>query len=208
MTTRQRDRVATGRTLADDLEMTAEGQLLRHQLAHIGVAHPDDIPRFARLGVGANFTPHWAHADDAAMAPIVAALGNARARWIHPIASIANAGATITGSSDWPSDAMNPLVGIQVAVTRQPLDSSKAAVQPEERITLEAAITAYTRNAAWGAREEALNGTISRGKAADLVVFEENLFEVPIRNLHKVRVVLTLLEGEPVYRDPRFPWLP
>ena len=180
----------------------------RHQLAHIGVAHPDDIPRFARLGVGANFTPHWAHADDAAMAPIVAALGNARARWIHPIASIANAGATITGSSDWPSDAMNPLVGIQVAVTRQPLDSSKAAVQPEERITLEAAITAYTRNAAWGAREEALNGTISRGKAADLVVFEENLFEVPIRNLHKVRVVLTLLEGEPVYRDPRFPWLP
>jgi predicted amidohydrolase YtcJ len=178
----------------------------RHQLAHLGVVHPDDIPRFARLGVGANFTPHWAHADDPAMAPIQAALGSTRARWIHPIASIAAAGATITGSSDWPSDTMNPLVGIQVAVTRQPLDGSKPPVQPGERITLAAAIAAYTRNAAWAAREDALNGTIEVGKAADLVVLEKDLFAIGVREIHKVGVLLTLLDGEPVYRDPAFPW--
>jgi len=178
----------------------------RHQLAHLGVVDPDDIARFARLGVGANFTPHWAQAGDPAMAPIEQALGRERSRWIHPIASIERTGATITASSDWPSDSMNPMAGMQVAVTRQPLDGSKPPVQPEERITLAAAIAAYTRNAAWAAGEDAMNGTIARGKAADLVVLEKDLFAVDIRELHRVRVLLTLLDGEPVYRDPAFAW--
>jgi predicted amidohydrolase YtcJ len=177
----------------------------RHQLAHVGVAHPDDVARFARLGVGANFTPHWAQAGDPAMAPIQKALGAPRSRWIHPIASIAAAGATITAGSDWPSDFMNPLVEMQVAVTRQPLDGREAPVQPSERIGLALAIAAYTRNAAWAARQEA-TGTIAVGKTADLVVLEKDLFDVKALELHQVRVLLTLLDGEPVYRAPGFEW--
>jgi len=67
-------------------------------------------------------------------------------------------------------------------------------------------LAAYTKDAAWVAREEAIDGSIEIGKAADLIVLDRNLFEVDVMALHKVRVLLTLLDGEPVYRDAHFAW--
>jgi predicted amidohydrolase YtcJ len=101
---------------------------------------------------------------------------------------------------------MNPLEAIQVAVTRQPLDGSKPAQQPQERIGLAAILAAYTIDAAWAAREEEIDGSIEVGKAADLVVLDRNLFGIEVLQLHQARVLLTLLDGEPVYRDPGFAW--
>jgi predicted amidohydrolase YtcJ len=101
---------------------------------------------------------------------------------------------------------MNPLDAIQLAVTRQPLDGSKPARQPQECVGLSAIVAAYTKDAAWVAREEAIDGSIEIGKAADLIVLDRNLFDVDVVALHKVRVLLTLLDGEPVYRDPHFAW--
>jgi len=178
----------------------------RHQLAHIGVANPDDIRRFGKLGVAANFQPIWFHADDPAAAPTEAVLGPERSRWILPMASIAAGGGLIIASSDWPGPTMNPLDAIQLAVTRQPLDGSKPARQPRERVGLSAILAAYTKDAAWVAREEAIDGSIEIGKAADLIVLDRNLFEVDVMALHKARVLLTLLDGEPVYRDAHFAW--
>lgn len=178
----------------------------RHQLAHIGVANPDDIRRFGELGVAANFQPIWFHADDPAAAPAEAVLGPERSRWIFPMASIAAGGGLITASSDWPAPSMNPFEIIQVAVTRQPLDGKKPARQPDERVELASIIAAYTKNAAWAAREDSISGTIETGKAADLIVLNRNLFQARAMDLHKVRVLLTLLDGEPVYRDPDFVW--
>jgi predicted amidohydrolase YtcJ len=178
----------------------------RHQLMHIGVADPADIPRFGRLGIGANFQPDWFRADDPAMAPTQAALGTERSRRIHPIASILAAGGRLTAGSDWPSTSMEPLRQMQVAVTRQPLDGSAAPVQPSERVDLAAIVSAFTKDSAWAAREDAIDGTLEVGKAADLVVLDRDIFTAHIADLHRVQVLVTLLDGQPVYRAPWFAW--
>jgi predicted amidohydrolase YtcJ len=178
----------------------------RHQIAHDGVVDPADIPRFAKLGVTANFSPLWFDPDDEAYAPTVAAVGPERAKWIYPMASVAAAGGRIVASSDWPQPTMSPLDGIQFAVTRQPLDGSKPSPQPEQRISLVQAMAAYTRDAAWVVREDKLDGTLETGKAADIVVLDQNLFKIDVMSIHKTHVLLTLLDGEPVYRDPKFTW--
>jgi predicted amidohydrolase YtcJ len=178
----------------------------RHQLAHVGVADPDDVPRFGRLGVAANLQPFFAQADDPVLGAARAAVGPERARWMYPLASIAGGGGRVLVSSDWPSTPMNPLESIQVAMTRQPLDRSSPPFEPGQRMHLEALLAACTRDAAWAVRDEALDGTIEVGKAADLVVLDRDLFEAEVPKLHDVRVMLTLLEGEPVYRDSCVPW--
>jgi predicted amidohydrolase YtcJ len=178
----------------------------RHQIAHIELADPADLPRFAALGVAANLSPGWFDPNDPEIAPAEAALGPERARRMYPAASIAGHKGRLVMSSDWPATAMNPLENIQIAVTRQPLDGSKPPKRPEERVDLATALVAYIRNAAWVAREDDVDGTIETGRAADLIVLDRNLFKVPAGSIHKTYVLLTLLDGEPVYRDKRIPW--
>lgn len=178
----------------------------RHQIAHVGVADPSDLERFGELGVAANFQPIWFPADDPAAAPDEAVLGPERSRWIYPMAGVAAGGGRLIASSDWPSPSMNPLDSIQIAVTRRPLDGHLPAREPRECISLAAILAAYTKDAAWGAREDMLDGTIETGKAADLIVLDRNLFKVDVMTLHKARVLLTLLDGRPVYRDRHFAW--
>jgi len=177
----------------------------RHQIAHIELADPADLPRFAALGVSANLSPGWFDPNGPEIVPAEAALGPERSRLMYPAASIAAQHGRLVMSSDWPATAMNPLENIQIAVTRQPLDGSKPAKHPDQRVDLATALTAYIRNAAWVAREDAVDGTIETGKAADLVVLDRNLFKVPAGSIHKTHVLLTLLDGEPVYRE-RIPW--
>jgi len=198
---------AAVRTALDALEKAAQKngpKDRRDQIAHDGVVDPTDIPRFGKLGIAANFSSIWFQAGDPPYAATLAALGPERSKWMYPIASIAKAGGRLTAGSDWPQESMSPLDFIKYAITRQPLDGSKPALQPEQRITLAQAITAYTKDAAWAVREDSINGTIETGKAADLVVLDKNLFKVNVLSIHKVHVLLTLLDGEPVYRDPKF----
>jgi len=178
----------------------------RHQIAHIELADPADLPRFAGLGVAANLSPGWFEPNDPEIAAAEAALGPERARLMYPAASLAAHGARLVMSSDWPATAMNPLENIQIAVTRQPLDGSKPPKRLEERVDLATALTAYIRNAAWVAREDDIDGMIEPGKAADLIVLDRDLFKVPAGSIHNAHVLLTLLDGEPVYRDKRIPW--
>ena len=102
--------------------------------------------------------------------------------------------------SDWISESMNPLYSIQIAITRRPPDGKSAAWLPEQRISLEEALKAYTIDGAWLAGHEELTGSIELGKAADLVVLERNLFEVEPMEISRVEVQRTLLEGNTVYR--------
>ena len=82
----------------------------------------------------------------------------------------------------------------------------RAPEQPEQRVTLAAILAAYTVDAAWAVRAESEVGSIETGKAADLVVLDRNLFAIDASRLHEARVLLTLLDGEPVYREPGFAW--
>ncbi|MGH6871520.1 MAG: amidohydrolase [Rhizomicrobium sp.] len=188
-----------------ELAMKANGPRdRRDQIAHVGVADPADIPRFAQLGVTANFQPLWFPASDPSAGPTEAVLGPDRARWIMPMASIAAAGGRIVAGSDWPATSLNPLDGIQAAITRQPPDGSLPPRQPQERVSLAAILAAYTRDAAWVVREDGIDGRIVVGNAADLVVLDHDLFKVKPVNLHKTRVLLTLLDGRTVYRATTF----
>ncbi len=173
----------------------------RHIMAHIQLIDPADIPRFAALGVVASFQPLWAYADTYIRDLTEPRLGPARSRWLYPIASVVRTGAIVAAGSDWSVTSMNPLRAMQVAITRRDPDLSDGpAWIPDERVDLATILHAYTLGGAYAADAEATAGSIAVGKTADLVVLERNLFEVPVAELHAVRVLLTVLEGREVYR--------
>ncbi len=172
----------------------------RHHIAHLELIDPGDIPRFRDLGVVANFQSLWAYPDLYITKLTEPILGSERSRWLYPIGSVVGSGGTIAGGSDWSVSSMNPLDAIQVGVTRRALeDTAGAAWLPDELVDLPTMIAAYTINGAYLSHQEKITGSIEVGKAADLIVLERNLFEIPASEIHKVKVVLTLLEGKEVW---------
>jgi predicted amidohydrolase YtcJ len=177
----------------------------RHQMAHIQLFDPADIPRFRELGVVANFQPLWAYADSYITELTVPVLGPERSRWLYPIRSLVASGAVVVAGSDWSVSSMNPLDAIEVAITRRPVgDSESSSFLPEERVDLPTMLAAYTINGAYAHDEERRTGSIEIGKAADLIVLDRNLFEVPEAEIHGVNVLWTLLEGREVFRNEGF----
>jgi len=177
----------------------------RHHIAHAQLIDPDDIPRFRRLGVYANFQPLWAYADSYIKDLTEPFLGPERSRWLYPIGSVAASGATVVFGSDWSVSSMNPLEGIEVGVTRRdPADASSPAWIPEERVDVETMLAGYTREAARVNFIEGETGTLAVGKAADLVVLGRDLFAIPAEEIGEVPVLLTVLEGEIIYRAAGF----
>ena len=174
----------------------------RHHLAHVELFDPADIGRFRRLGVIANFQPFWASADLYIVKMTEPILGPERSRWLYPIRSVANTGAIIACGSDWSVTSMNPLDAIQIAVTRRGLaDGPGTAWIPEEVVDLPLMIAGYTINGAYVNFQEHETGSIEVGKSADLVVLDRNLFEIPRHEIHKAKVLLTVLEGREVYSN-------
>ena len=113
----------------------------RHHIAHIELVNPDDVPRFAQLGVVANMQPFWASDDDQMRTLRVPVLGPERAGWQYPFASLLRTGATLAGGSDWTVSTPNPLLEIEVAVTRVAPDTRDVApFLPDERLSLDAAL--------------------------------------------------------------------
>lgn len=176
-----------------------------HQLAHIEVIDPPDVPRFRKLGVIANFQPLWAFADTYITDLTLPALGPERSKWIYPMGDVERTGGEIAFGSDWSVSSPNPLEGIQVAITRQsPTPPFGEPFLPEQTLDLPTALAAYTIGSANALGLQADIGSIEVGKYADLVVLDRNLFAVPVHQIHSVKVLLTLLGGRAVYRDPAF----
>ena len=172
----------------------------RHHIAHLQMIDPADIPRFKELDVVANFQPLWAYADDYVTELTIPFIGEARARWMYPIRSVQEAGGMIAFGSDWSVSTANPFPQIETAVTRKSaVDESIPVFIPEERIDLETAIAAFTINAAFVNKHEQDTGSIEVGKYADLIVVDQNLFEIEPREVSETKVLLTLLEGRAVH---------
>ena len=175
----------------------------RHHISHLQIIHPDDIARFAELDVVANFQPLWAEADDYVTELNIPFIGEERASWMYPIQSVIDSGGTIAFGSDWSVSTANPFPQIETAITRV-----NAAVYdippmlPEQSIDMAAAIEAFTLNAAYVNRIDDATGSIEVGKLADLIVVDQNLFEIPERDISDTKVLLTLFAGEPVFGDP------
>lgn len=185
------------RETLDQLEAGGRPELRPH-IAHLQLIDPADRPRFRRLGVAANFQPFWCYRDRF-VALVEKDLGRPRSDQGYPLQSMLASGATVVAGSDWTVTTLNPLEAIQVAVTRQPLVGKGPAWVPAERCDLPSILAAYTVNGAWLGRLEAETGSLEVGKAADLIVLSRNLFEIPAREIHKVKVELTMLEGRIVY---------
>ena len=177
----------------------------RHHIAHLELIDPSDVPRFRRLGVVANFQPFWANGDTYITEMTEPELGPSRSQWIYPIASVEAQGGVTAFGSDWSVSSMNPLDGIEVAIThREPSKGPGPAWLPKERITLPDAIAGYTIRGAYLDFTEKETGSIEVGKAADLIVLDRNLFEIPPSEIHEAKVLWTLLEGKEVYRAAGF----
>ena len=175
---------------------------LRPHIAHLELIDPADIPRFRQLNVVANFQGLWAWPDRYIKELTLPVLGPERSRRLYPIGSVERTGAMIAGGSDWPVSSLNPLDAIQVAVTRRGVEEPEGpAWIPEERASLATMIAAYTIGGAWVNHEEKLTGSLETGKAADLVVLDQNLFAIRPEKIHITKVLLTLFDGKPVYSD-------
>ncbi|MEW6321588.1 MAG: amidohydrolase [Acidobacteriota bacterium] len=176
----------------------------RPHMAHIQLFAPSDIPRFRELGVIANMQPLWAYADSYIRELTEPRLGPARSRWLYPFASLERAGAMLAGGSDWSVTTANPLHAIQVAVTRKALGAPPEAPAwlPDERLSLPAALAAYTAGGAYVNFEDEVSGSLEVGKYADLIVLDQNLFAIPVERIHQARVLWTLKEGREVFRAP------
>jgi predicted amidohydrolase YtcJ len=174
----------------------------RPTIAHIQVIHPADLSRFNSLGVVANGQPVWALHERQMDVLTIPFLGAERTGWQYPFGSLLRAGARLAFGSDWAVSTANPLIEIEVAVRRTSVAHRDAPVfLPDERISLEAAVRAFTLGSAYVNGLEAETGSITVGKLADLVALDRDLFATDVLPAD-ARVVLTLVEGEPVFEDP------
>jgi predicted amidohydrolase YtcJ len=172
----------------------------RHHISHLELIDPADIPRFAELDTVANFQPLWAYPDDYVTELTVPFIGEERARWLYPIKSVIDAGGKVAFGSDWSVSTANPFMQMETAVTRMDVDANEGDVLlPEQRIDIEQAVEAFTINAAFVNHQEDVTGSIEEGKFADLVVVDQNLFEVEPTAISDTKVLLTLFGGKPVY---------
>ena len=174
----------------------------RHHISHLQVIHPDDIPRFGELEVIANFQPLWAGYSEYIRELNVPAIGEERTSWMYPIKSVHDTGGRVAFGSDWSVSTANPFEQIEIAITRLSIDDeNEPAFIPEERIDLELAIDAFTINAAFLNKHDEDTGSVEVGKHADLIVLDQNLFEIESAQISDTNVLLTLFGGEPVYGE-------
>jgi len=183
---------------------TAHGDLgHRHHIVHLELVDPDDIPRFAALDVVANFSPLWAYADDYVTDLTVPFIGPERSARLYPIGSVRDAGARIAFGSDWSVSSADPFLQIETAVTRvDPGSHDTPPLNPDEALTIQEAVAAFTKGSAWVIGHEDTTGSIETGKLADLIVVDRNILEIDPRGISDARVILTLFGGRPVYGDP------
>jgi len=174
----------------------------RFRIEHIENIHPADIPRFGKLGVIASMQPLHAYPGPNLEAIWGRNIGPARMPNSFPWQGIAKAGGRLNFGSDWPVVTLDPFEGIQNAVTRQRTDGTPAGGWvPEQRVTLDQALAAYTRDAAWGQFEENIKGTLTPGKLADVIVLSQDLFKISPLDIYKTKVVLTVVGGKVVHEE-------
>ncbi|MFM8943793.1 MAG: amidohydrolase [Actinomycetota bacterium] len=184
---------------------------LRHHIAHLQVVHPDDMPRFRALGVLANIQPLWATLEDQMTDLTLPFVGAERAALQYPFGSLLRAGAELAAGSDWPVTSADPLWEIAVAVHRRHPRCRPATGRahdetflPDERLSLDDVIRAFTLGSARVNHLDATTGTLEVGKDADLAVVDRDLATQDLEGLGEARVECTLVAGRVVHAAGAF----
>ena len=169
----------------------------RFRIEHAQHIAPDDIQRFADLEVIASMQPYHA-IDDGRWAERV--IGPERIKTTYAFKSLLDAGAVVAFGSDWFVAPPTPLEGIYAAVTRQTLDDENPdGWVPEQKVTVEDALTTYTQSAAYASFEEDIKGTLEAGKLADYVIIDRDLTEIDPAEIRFARIMKTVVGGKTVY---------
>ena len=181
----------------ESIKDISEKRKLRHRIEHAQLLHPDDIKRFAELGITASMQPVHILQD------IIAAeryWGN-RSRWAYPFRSLLGIKTMLAFGSDAPVATIDPMKGIFSAVARRRLDNSpQTGWYSEERLTVEETIRAYTFNPAWLASDEKVRGKLISGRLADIAILSQDIFRIPVIEIPHTVVVATMVGGKFVHR--------
>jgi len=175
----------------------------RHTIEHIENIHPDDIKRFAELGVIASMQPeHLAMTETYKDNPYPEKLGLERIKLSWPIKTLMDAGATVTFGTDCPVVDLDPFVGIYRALTRVHNDGEPAGGwNPIEKIDMATAIKGFTQAPSYMEFRENELGTLESGKLADIVILDRNLFTTPVDKIRETKVKITMMDGKIVYEE-------
>ena len=176
-------------------------------LIHCYLIDPADYPRIKAAGATVNFTMLWRQHDDTMESLVRPYLTEEQFARLMSMADAHDYGLIVTGASDWYVSQMDPLASITAAITgkavpdyrNEPYDPAGQPVMPGKKPSLETMIAAYTINGAYASHMEDFTGSIEVGKRADLIVLEENLFEISVDQIYGTRVLMTMLDGEVVY---------
>ncbi|HEX3848619.1 MAG TPA: amidohydrolase family protein [Steroidobacteraceae bacterium] len=174
----------------------------RDQIAHLELIDPADFPRFKQLNVIANFQLQWAMRDPYVEKATIEYLGPERSRHLYPAGSLHAAGALIVGGSDWNVSTFDAFEAMEHAITRAQ-GKGMPALLPEESLTIQEMVDAYTINAAHALEQERTTGSLEAGKRADFVILDRDIFAIDPYRLHETRVKATYLDGREVYRAGR-----
>ena len=171
-----------------------DGYRHRFRIIHGILVKQHQIERMKKLPIILDVQPifirNWVHLAEKRV-------GRERTKLFLPFKSFIDSGVIVTGGSDAPVDVVDPFISIQCAVTRKDLAGyPESGFVPEQAISVYEGISLYTKNAAHCSNEEDLKGTLEVGKLADLVVLEQNIFEMPFTDIHKVKVSMTIMGGE------------
>lgn len=181
-------------------QMTAaQRATLRPRIEHAQVITPEDIPRFAQLGVIASMQPTHATSD---MNMAEDRVGHERIKGAYAWRSLLNAGVRLAGGSDFPVELPNPFLGLYAAVTRQDREGRPpGGWYGEQKLTREEALRLFTIDAAYAAHVEDKVGSLEPGKWADFILIDRDYFKVPESEIGDIRVRATYVAGEPVSKE-------
>jgi hypothetical protein len=170
----------------------------RFRIEHAQHLRPSEIARFGKQKVIASMQPYHA-ADDGRWCD--KRIGPERSKGTYAFRSLLDAGAVLAFGSDWTVAPLNPLEGIKAAVTRQTLDGKHPnGWVPEQKLTLDQAVRAYTVGSAYAEFAENVKGTLTSGKLADLVMLDRDIYQINPAELDKARVLLTIMDGQVVWQ--------
>src|SRR6266542_4235668 len=169
----------------------------RFRIEHAQHLRRQDIPRFARDKVIASMQPYHA-IDDGRWAE--KRIGHERAKTTYAFRSLLDSGAVLAFGTDWTVAPLDPVLTIYAAVTRRTLDGKNSnGWVPEQKITVEEAVRAYTVGSAFAEFQDEVKGTIAMRKLADLAILSGDIFKIDPKDIEKVKVVMTILDGRVVY---------
>jgi predicted amidohydrolase YtcJ len=177
----------------------------RPRIEHIETISEQDIDRFGKLGVVASMQPLHSYPDEDTLSIWARNIGPERAKRPWVWRSIEQKGGVLAFGSDWPVVTLNPWPGVQTAVTRQTSDGEPVGgFVPQQRLSLDDTIRAYTLGAAFAGRREKTEGSLETGKLADFIVLDRDLFKIEPSEIAKTQVLLTVVGGKVVYESPNW----